>query len=504
MRNISSFSRRSFVSLGAGATAALAVKPLSIWAKPSAASDLTKLTLHEASALVQRREVSPVELTRACLARIEQYDSKINAFITLASKQALEQARAAETEIMGGHWRGPLHGIPIALKDNIDTAGVRTTAASAVFVDRVPAEDAEVVRRLKHAGAVLLGKLNMAEFATDFSGINSYWGPIHNPWALDHEAGGSSSGSAAALAADFCFGTLGTDTGGSIRVPASFCSVVGFKPSYGRVSNCGVIPLSESLDHVGPMAKTALDAALLLQAIAGYDSNWVDSARADVPDYAAALREDFELPRLGIPRAYFFDQLDAQVAQLVDDALATLRTIATIAKDDVVVPNVGFWVDLVSPELCAYHALLFKQAAALYQPFLRKGLTGCAFQDKSVSAVAYVNARHALQEVRRHVVDIFDDDLDLLVMPTWKQLPISIDARRERFKLSEDAAPELFNTIPFNVLGLPAISIPCGFTKAGLPVGLQIVGRPFAEAKVLALAHAYERKTLWHSRRPRL
>ncbi len=496
-------SRRSFVSLSAAAAAALAVKPRSLWARPGAANGLAKLTLHEASALVQRREVSPVELTKACLARIEQYESKINAFITLTSKQALEQARVAEAEIMVGRWRGPLHGIPIALKDNIDTAGIRTTAASAVFVDRIPTEDAEVVKRLKQAGAVLLGKLNMTEFGSDVSSINSYWGPIHNPWALDHEAGGSSGGSAAALAADFCFGTLGTDTGGSIRVPASFCGVAGFKPSYGRVSNRGVIPLAESLDHVGPMGKTALDTALLLQGIAGYDENWVGSAPIDVPDYTAALRGDFEPPRVGIARVSFFEQLDPQVTRPVDDALATLKTMATIAKDDVVVPNVGLYFDLVAPELCAYHASLFKQAAALYQPPLRKTLTS-ALQDKPPSAVAYVNARRALQEVRRHAADIFNDSLDLLVMPTWKQLPLSIDARREQSKSSQDILPQLFNTIPFNVLGLPAISIPCGFTTAGLPIGLQIVGRPFAEAQVLALAHAYERKTRWHSYAPRL
>lgn len=238
----------------------MTIKPQTIFAKPPSANDFAKLTLHQASLLVQRREVSPVELTKACLARIEQYNPKINAFITVVSSYALEQAHVAQTEILGGQWRGPLHGIPIALKDNIETAGIRTTAGSAVFVDRVPIEDAEVVKRLKQAGAILLGKLNMAEFATDISSINSYWGAIRNPWALDHDAGGSSSGSAAALAADLCFGTLGTDTGGSIRIPASFCGVVGLKPTYGRVSNRGVIPACESLDHVGPMGKTALDA----------------------------------------------------------------------------------------------------------------------------------------------------------------------------------------------------------------------------------------------------
>jgi len=235
-------------------------------AAPSNAS-LSRLTLSEASQLVHARKISPVELTRACLGRIEQLNPKLNAFITVTADSALAEARAAEEEIHRGHWKGPLHGIPLALKDLLDTAAVRTTAASGLFKDRVPLEDAEVVRRLKAAGAVLLGKLNLQEFAYGGSSVVSYFGPVRNPWERDYCAGGSSAGSAAAVAAELCFGALGTDTGGSIRQPAGYCGIVGLKPTYGRVSTRGVIPLAWSLDHVGPMARTVKDVTLMLQVI---------------------------------------------------------------------------------------------------------------------------------------------------------------------------------------------------------------------------------------------
>src|SRR5665213_3179079 len=233
--------------------------------------DLTSLTLKEASDLLRSKSVSPVDLTQACLKRIESFDSKLNTFITITKEEALTRAREMEAELHQGKWRGPLHGIPIALKDNIDTAGTRTTAASRLFKDRVPSEDAEVVRRLKLAGAVFLGKQNLHEFAYGGTAEISYFGAVHNPWALDHVPGGSSGGSAAAIAADFCFGSLGTDTAGSVRIPSSYCGVVGLKPTYGRVCLRGVIPLAWSLDHVGPICKTAEDAALMLGAVAGYD-----------------------------------------------------------------------------------------------------------------------------------------------------------------------------------------------------------------------------------------
>src|SRR6266851_8868810 len=252
--------------------------------------DLTRMSIREVADLVRKKKVSPVELTTACLARIDRVNPALNAFITITAESALAQAREAEAEVKRGKWRGPLHGVPIALKDLFDTAGVRTTAASGVFKDRIPTEDAEVVRRLKAAGAVLLGKANMQEFAFGGSSLVSYFGAVHNPWETNHIAGGSSGGSAAALAAELCYGALGSDTAGSVRLPASICGIVGLKPTYGLVSIRGVIPLSWSLDHVGPMARTVADTALLLQAIAGYDAQEITSVQMDVPNYAAGLR----------------------------------------------------------------------------------------------------------------------------------------------------------------------------------------------------------------------
>ncbi len=259
-------------------------------ARGQVSEDLSALSLAEASARIRARSVSPVQLTEACLARIQTYNPKLNAFITVLRNQALAQARELEAEQRSGKLRSPLHGIPIALKDNIDTAGIRTTAASAVFGDRIPDEDAQVTRRLKAAGAVIIGKTNLHEFAMGGTSATSYYGPVRNPWALDRNPGGSSGGSAAAVAADLCFGALGTDTGGSIRTPASFCSVVGFKPTYGLVSIRGIIPLTLSLDHCGPLVRTVEDAAILLNVLAGYDK--LDIASVEHPKEAHLRTQD--------------------------------------------------------------------------------------------------------------------------------------------------------------------------------------------------------------------
>src|SRR6202166_634870 len=272
-------SRRGFTLSVIGAVAALA----------DASEDLSRLSLAEASARIRARTVTPTQLTEACLARIQTYNPKLNAFITVLREQALAQARALEAEQRAGRFRSPLHGIPIALKDNIDTAGIRTTAASAVFDDRVPEHDAEVTRRLKDAGAILIGKANLHEFAMGETSATSYYGPVRNPWALDRNPGGSSGGSAAAVSAGLCFGALGTDTGGSIRTPASFCGVVGLKPTYGLVSIRGIIPLSVSLDHCGPIVRTVEDAALVLNALAGYDKLDIASVQHPAEDYLASM-----------------------------------------------------------------------------------------------------------------------------------------------------------------------------------------------------------------------
>src|SRR5271167_887101 len=263
---------------------------------------------------LRAREISPVDLTRDCLARIEKLNPVLDAFITVTADLALAQARQAEAEIQRGQWRGPLHGVPIGLKDIVDTAGTRTTAASALFKDRIPSQDAEVVRRLRNAGAVFLGKQNLHEFAYGGSSMISYYGEVHNPWNPSRIAGGSSGGSAAAVAAGLGYGAIGTDTAGSVREPSALCGVVGLKPTYGRVSARGVIPLSTSLDHVGPIARTVADVAVIFAAIAGHDP--LDKASVDVPaeDYVAALRKNFQPLRVGVPREFFFEDLDPEVA----------------------------------------------------------------------------------------------------------------------------------------------------------------------------------------------
>src|ERR1700756_497834 len=285
------------------------------------------MTIAEVTQRVRRKELSPVEIMQECLRRIEELNPRLNAFITVMAESALEEARAAEEEISRGHWRGPLHGIPIAIKDLIDTAGVRTTSASALHKDRSPTEDAEVVRKLREAGAVIVGKNNLHEFAYGGSSLVSYFGDVHNPWDVNRIAGGSSGGSAACVAAGMACAAIGTDTAGSIREPAALCGCVGLKPTYGRVSSRGVIPLSTSLDHVGPLAASVEDAAIVLQAIAGYDPADITSAEAPVTDYVSVLKEGARGLRVGVPRAYFFDDLDPEVASAMEHTLTGISTL---------------------------------------------------------------------------------------------------------------------------------------------------------------------------------
>jgi aspartyl-tRNA(Asn)/glutamyl-tRNA(Gln) amidotransferase subunit A len=498
-------SRRAFLAAGIGAVA---------WARRALSAksqDLTALTLKRASELLRSRAASSVDLTEACLARIKRYDPAVNAFITVTADSALAAARELDAEARRGRWRGPLHGIPIALKDNIDTAGVLTTGASELFKDRVPAEDAEVVRRLKNAGAVFLGKLNMHEFAYGPSSAVSYYGPVHNPWALDRISGGSSGGSAAAIATDMCFGTLGTDTGGSIRIPSSHCGTVGLMGTYGRVSNRGVIPMAWTLDHVGPICKSVEDAALMLSVIAGYDERDPTTVDAPVPDYQRAIGGRTSRLRLGVPRAGFFDGLNPEYAQAVDAAIEVLRKLTASVKDVQLPAAVGA-PTLWGPETYAYHARWLAESPERYQRATRELM----IRSNNVKPEVYAEARRQVDLVRREIKKVFAD-VDLLVTPTMKGPPGTIVAAQNPNPPAPNpgaspAKPGLPNTTPgalnapgvFDVYGVPAITVPCGFTSAGLPIGLQISGAPFAETTVLALAHAYERATEWHVRRPAL
>ena len=487
--------RRDFLATGFAAAAWPALAPLDALA---ATDDLTGLTLQRAAALVRSRKVSPVELTEACLRRIDALNPKVNAYITITRERAMAQAKDMEAEQMRGQWRGPLHGVPLALKDNIDTAGIRTTGASELFKDRVPTEDAEVVRRLTRAGMILLGKLNLHEFAYGGTSTVTYFGAVHNPWNLDHQAGGSSGGPAAALAADMCFGSLGTDTAGSVRIPGSYCGIVGFKPTYGRVSNRGVIPLSWSLDHTGPMTKTVEDAAMLLNVIAGYDV--LDPTTVDVPvvDYTRGLKMPTGKLRIGVPRQPFFNNLDPDVAKAVDDAIGVLRTL-TASVADVELPPAGNPGLVWGPEIYTYHSKWITETPEKYQPGTRAQI----LRDAETKAAGYAQARRQM-DVDRRTIDAFFSNVDLLVTPTMKTPAPPIEnqvAGRGRGNAGGGGGG---NTAQFDWYGLPAISIPCGFSSAGLPIGLQISGAHWNETTVIALANAYERATQWHKRKPTL
>lgn len=458
-------------------------------AQASATQSITEL-----AQLIRQRKVSPVELTRDCLARIEKLNSALNAFITVTADSALAEARAAEEEIQGGKWRGPLHGVPIGLKDIIDTAGVRTTAASALFKDRVPAEDGEVVRRLKQAGAVLLGKQNLHEFAFGGSSIISNFGEMHNPWDLTRITGGSSGGGAAAVATGLGYAAIGTDTGGSIREPAAFCGIVGLKPTYGRVSTRGVLPLAWSLDHVGPLVTNVADAAVVLQAIAGYDAKEITSANVPVPDFSAALQKDPKSLRIGVPQSLFFDDLDPEISAAVKQALSVIKSLAPDVRE--IAPPINPDRTLLTAEAYAYHEAFVAKTPELYQPETLRRIRAGA----KVSTPEYIQLRRAMDESRRAVATFFAN-VDLMVAPTTPILPPTIAELKDNpDNLRPREQVMLRNTRPVNTWGVPAISVPCGFSASGLPIGLQIIGPPWREDLVLQLAHAYEQATEWHKR----
>jgi aspartyl-tRNA(Asn)/glutamyl-tRNA(Gln) amidotransferase subunit A len=450
-------------------------------------------TIIELAPRLRRKEISPVELTRDCLRRIEKLNPALNAFITVTAESALAEARTAEIEISRGEWRGPLQGIPIALKDLIDTAGTRTTAASALFQDRVPTEDAEVVRRLRRAGAVILGKNNLHEFAYGGSSLVSFFGDVHNPRNVEHVAGGSSGGSAAAVGAGLCYAAIGTDTAGSIREPAALCGCVGLKPTYGRVSARGVIPLSWSLDHVGPLAASVGDAAMVLQAIAGYDPLDVGSADVPVGDYVSgrfsALGDGAKGLRVGIPRAHFYDDLDTEVRAAVEQAVAVIKSLVAEMRDVTIEMPTDRVVQ--NAESYAYHAENVARTPELYQPETLRRIRWGA----DISAAEYIQRRRELEQERRRAHDFFAA-VDLLVTPTTPiPAPAIGDLRKDPAALRPAELTLLRNTRPFNVWGLPTISVPCGFTKGGLPIGLQIAGPHWREDLVLRLASAYEQAT---------
>ena len=506
---MSQLARRTFLSHSI-ALAALAGYdlPFSFAAEPD---PITTLTLAEASRRIHAHQLTSTALTQAYLDRIAIYNPKLNAFITVMREPALARAAEMDLEARGGKFRGPLHGIPLVLKDNIDTAGTRTTAASQVFDDRVPTEDAFVTARLKAAGAVFLGKANMHEFAMGHTSASTYFGPVRNPWAPDRTPAGSSGGCAAAVISDLCTAAVGTDTGGSVRMPAAYCSMVGLKPTYGLVSIRGIIPLTYSLDHCGPMTRTTEDAAMLLNAMAAYDKLDVASVEHAREDYTESMKQPITKLRLGIPRAPYFDRLDADTAAAMETAIAMLATM-TASVHDVTLPTLGGFEALaLNAETQAYHQQLYRRDKQGYSLSIRRSLeTGLKSLDDvssepcSEKVADYIESSWQLTRMRRTIDDAFTD-FDLVVLPTMRLTAPTINEALSREEDPKPREPEIDNNCrPFDVWGIPAISIPCGFSKTGLPIGLMIAGPRFSEGRILALAHAYEQATQWHTKRPTL
>ncbi len=504
-------------ALGAGTTGAAYARAAQ--EKSGAKADvLPQLTLAEASALIQGRKTTSTDLTRALLDRISTLNPKVNCYITVMAGEALAQAAALDAELQAGRSRGPLHGVPIAIKDNIDTAGTRTTAASPMFKDRVPTEDAEIIRRLKAAGAVIIGKLNLHEFAFGCTGDVSYYGPARNPWSLDRVTGGSSSGSGAAVAASLAYGALGTDTGGSVRVPSAWCGIVGLKPTYGLVSIRGIIPGALSLDHCGPMARTVEDVALMLGPMAGYDPLDICSVESEPQNYVQAMRQPVDRLRLSAPQS-FYDHLDPDIEPVVMAALAQLTRLTAG-----VTSRAPLWEGEIAGgrgDTALYHRELVEKYGMEYM-----GPTA-AWVEQAVNPPAGAKVPTAADNARetqrlmtmRRMIDKVFRDFDLVVVPTTRMAAPRINDALEVERGyaeggGEAKAKKVYdfyiadngcaNTYPFDSFGIPAVTVPCGFTKAGLPVGIMIAGPHFAEGRVLALAYAYEQSTGWKSRSPAL
>lgn len=499
--------RREFAGQAA-AFAGLYLLPRFAAAEPESKDSVTEMSLAEASAAMRAGKVTSLQLTEACLQRIAVYNPKLDCFITVMGDSAREQAKLLDAEFKAGKSRGPLHGIPIALKDNIDTAGTRTTAASGVFEDRVPTEDAPVTARLKASGAVIIGKTNLHEFAMG-AGDVSFFGPARNPWKLDHNTGGSSSGSGAAMSADLCYGSLGTDTAGSIRNPGSFCGVVGIKPTYGLVPIRGIAPLCVSLDHCGPITRTVSDAAMMLNSIAGYDKLDITSVEHPKEDYVSGMKQPVAGFRLGVPIGAF-DGVDPEVGQIVQTAIDLLGKMTRGVKE-VSLPStndVSYQNFASMGETMAYHEQFYRLQANRYQPVDRKRLEANAAAHPR--AEDYIRLRWELESLRRTIDDAFTD-FDLVLLPTQKTTaPVLNDMIRRNLQVVAGTAPAMgaggagSNVGAYNAYGIPSLTLPCGFSKEGLPVGLMICGPHFSESRVFALAKAYETATQWHTMRPPL
>jgi aspartyl-tRNA(Asn)/glutamyl-tRNA(Gln) amidotransferase subunit A len=462
--------------------------------------DLCDLPLLDVAEKIRTRQISPVELTERVLARIDALDGTLNAFITVLAEQATRDAQKAEREILAGHHRGPLHGVPVSIKDLFATKDIRTSAGSRVLANHVPDHDATVIERLRTAGAIMVGKTNMLEFA--YAAVHPDYGPTPNPWDLTRSSSGSSSGSAVAVAAGMGYGSVGSDTGGSIRLPAAYCGIVGLKPTFGRVSRHGGIPVSWSADHFGPLTRTAGDAAALLGAIAGADPRDPTSGRVPVPDYVADLHGGVTGKRIGISDLYLRHHVDPMIRGLVERAISTFEGLGATVEEIVLPPPteaVSALLAILMPEAAVYHLPWLREQPESYSSAVRERLELGAV----TPAVSYIQG----QQVRRRLIDEFlaaMEPVDLLVTPTG---PTAATLLEGDLITGDEADPQVLAALihysgPFNLTGFPAVSVPCGFTANGLPVGMQLVAKPWQEGPLLAAAHAYEQVTDWHIRLP--
>ena len=468
---------------------------------------LLDLTISELAPRIASREVSPVEVTEAALARADRLQPKLNSFITLLHERALTRARELESELASGKYRGPLHGIPIGIKDNIATRGIRTTVGSLVLSDNVPDDDARVVTLCEEAGAIVLGKENLEEFAAGATSNNPHYGAVHNPWGLDHIPGGSSGGGGANVAAGVTFASLGTDLGGSVRLPGTFCGVVGLKQTFGRVSQRGLLVTSFNGDHIGPMTRSVSDSALVLQAIAGYDPLDPSTVPVPVPDYLEKLGRDLSGLKAGVPSNYFFDLIDPEVESSVRNAIFALQELGVEVRE----------VNLPSMEYVgALRAASLADGVVTHEPYLTSDrekygpdVVNRTMAGQFVLGRDYSKALKVQRLIKEEYARVLQD-VDFLVTPTAPVAAPRIDATHitiqgETHRVRGPGSGVISrNTSPMNGNGLPAITVPCGFSGNGLPIGVQFIGRPFDEGLLFQVAAGYERVSPSNGVRPQV
>ncbi len=466
--------------------------------------EICELSISELSRLIQKKEASPLEIVEAYISRVNSLEPQLNSFITLVSDQAIESAKQAEKEIQAGRYLGPLHGIPFGLKDLYYVKGIRNTSGTKIFDGFIPDYDSTITLRLKKAGGILLGKLNMHPLAYGATGENEEYGHMHNPWNTALIAGGSSGGNGSAVASGQCPFAMGSDTGGSIRIPSALCGIVGFKPTYGRLSRYGMTPLAWSQDHPGPMTRTVEDCAMVMNAVAGYDPNDPTSTNLPPPDYTQALKGEIKGLRLGVVKEFFEVPIESDVSDSFWKAIDQLAELGGIISE-ISWPLYHYGTAIASliqmAEATAYHReLIRKNGPQIYPPVRLRLETGIF-----ISASDYIQTQRARTLFYHQSLNIFKN-LDILVTPTVPVTAFPIGTTSLLVSNQKVNVISLLTqyTRPFNLNGFPAITVPCGFSKDQLPIGLQFVGRPFDEETVLRAAHAYEQATPWHLRRPPL